>query len=217
MSHNRNLKYLIQNRIVYRSDPKNDQPTEVYPWGYYFEDGTYECYSLFNSKAKITSYKSLKWHLLVLWYLNPQINYNKFVNISNFIANKSNGFITFTPSADVINNIINEINKTDLEKPPKNRKRKIIFKDNVKLTTSEKLKIVGSIIGKNKKATKEDIYDAMICIHELNQKITISKIAKFLNVTTRTIHRNITNELKDEKELLNQQNEKVQHSQLCEV
>ena len=40
MSHNRNLKYLIQNRIVYRSDPKNDQPTEVYPWGYYFEDGT---------------------------------------------------------------------------------------------------------------------------------------------------------------------------------
>jgi hypothetical protein len=215
MSHNRNLKYLIQNRIVYRSDPKNDQPTEVYPWGYYFEDGTYECYSLFNSKAKITSYKSLKWHLLVLWYLNPQVDYNKFVSISNFIADKSNGFTTFTPSAEVITNIINEINTTDLEKPPKNRRRKVIFKDGTGLTTSEKLKIVGSIIGKNKKATQEDIYDAMICIHELDQKITISKIAKFLNVTTRTIYRTITDELNEIKANLN--NEKIQRSKLRKV
>ena len=215
MSHNRNLKYLIQNRIVYRSDPKNDQPTEVYPWGYYFEDGTYECYSLFNSKAKITSYKSLKWHLLVLWYLNPQLDFNKFVSISNFIADKSNGFTTFTPSADVISNITSDINKTDLEKPPKNRRRKVIFKDNTGLTTSEKLKIVGSIIGKNKKATEEDIYDAMICIHELNQKITITKIAKFLNVTTRTIYRSITDDLNEIKAKLN--NEKIQRSKLRKV
>ena len=215
MSHNRNLKYLIQNRIVYRSDPKNDQPTEVYPWGYYFEDGTYECYSLFNSKAKITSYKSLKWHLLVLWYLNPQLDYDKFVNISNFIADKSNGFTTFTPSAEVISNITSDINKTDLEKPPKNRKRKVIFKDNTGLTTSEKLKIVGSIIGKHRKAEPEDIYDAMICINELDQKITISKIAKFLNVTTRTIYRSITDELNEIKAKLN--NEKIQRSKLRKV
>lgn len=215
MSHNRNLKYLIQNRIVYRSDPKNDQPTEVYPWGYYFEDGTYECYSLFNSKAKITSYKSLKWHLLVLWYLNPQLDYNKFVNISNFIADKSNGFTTFTPSADVIISITSDINKTDLEKPPKNRKRKVIFKDNTGLTTSEKLKIVGSIIGKHRKAEPEDIYDAMICVHELDQKITISKIAKFLNVTTRTIYRSITDDLNEIKAKLN--NEKIQRSKLRKV
>jgi hypothetical protein len=215
MSHNRNLKYLIQNRIVYRSDPKNDQPTEVYPWGYYFEDGTYECYSLFNSKAKITSYKSLKWHLLVLWYLNPQLDYNKFVNISNFIADKSNGFTTFTPSADVISSITSDINKTDLEKPPKNRKRKVIFKDNTGLTISEKLKIVGSIIGKHRKAEPEDIYDAMICVHELDQKITISKIAKFLNVTTRTIYRSITDDLNEIKAKLN--NEKIQRSKLRKV
>ena len=215
MSHNRNLKYLIQNRIVYRSDPKNDQPTEVYPWGYYFEDGTYECYSLFNSKAKITSYKSLKWHLLVLWYLNTQLDFDKFVSISNFIADKSNGFTTFTPSAEVIDNITSDINKTDLEKPPKNRRRKVIFKDNTGLTTSEKLKIVGSIIGKNKKATEEDIYDAMICIHELDQKITITKIAKFLNVTTRTIYRSTTDDLNEIKAKLN--NEKIQRSKLRKV
>ena len=215
MSHNRNLKYLIQNRIVYRSDPKNDQPTEVHPWGYYFEDGTYECYSLFNSKAKITSYKSLKWHLLVLWYLNPQLDFNRFVSISNFVADKSNGFTTFTPSADVISDMTDQINKSDLEKAPKNRKRKVIFKDNTGLTTSEKLKIVGSIIGKHRKAEPEDIYDAMICVHELDQKITISKIAKFLNVTTRTIYRSITDDLNEIKAKLN--NEKIQRSKLRKV
>ena len=44
----------------------------------FYEDGTYECYELFRSKAKINTYKSLKWHLLVLWYLNPDLNRKNF-------------------------------------------------------------------------------------------------------------------------------------------
>ena len=32
----------------------------------YYEDGTHECYELFRSSAKITTYKIFKWHLLVL-------------------------------------------------------------------------------------------------------------------------------------------------------
>ena len=73
MSH-RNLEYLHRNRIVYRNYPEHDKPTKSYWWGKYYEDGTYECYELFKSKAKITTYKSLKWHLLVLLYLNPNID-----------------------------------------------------------------------------------------------------------------------------------------------
>ena len=69
----RNLNYFNNNRIVYRRDPitdKPDQENEVYM---FYLNGTYECYHLFTSKAKITTFKSLKWHLLVLWYLNPQL------------------------------------------------------------------------------------------------------------------------------------------------
>ena len=69
MSH-RKLDYLNQRRIIYRRYPLDDKPTEVYDWGWYYEHGTHQCYELFRSKAKITTYKSLKWHLLVLWYLN---------------------------------------------------------------------------------------------------------------------------------------------------
>jgi hypothetical protein len=74
MSHERNLKYFINRRIIYRRDPINDKPSESYDWGNFYKDGTYECYTLFRSRGKITTYKSLKWHLLVLWYLNPKLD-----------------------------------------------------------------------------------------------------------------------------------------------
>ena len=45
----------------------------------------------------------------------------------------------------------------------------------------------------------------MILINHDNQKITISKLAESLNCSTRTIHRNMNNELKKEKSLLNKE------------
>ena len=69
----RNLKYFNDNHIVYKRDPITDKPTEE-NWMYmFFEQGTYECYHLFTSKSKITTFKSLKWNLLVLWYLNSNL------------------------------------------------------------------------------------------------------------------------------------------------
>jgi len=209
MSHSRDITYLIKNRIIYKRDPITDKPTVVYPWGYYYEEGTYQCYSLFNSKAKINTYKSLKWHLYVLWYLNPQLDQDDFENLVDFIVDKSNGFVTFTVPKLTLENIIYEVSMQDLDRPPKNKLRKIIFKDNSGLTVSEKLSIVGQIIGR-KKISDVEIYDAMIMLHDDNNKITVSKLAALLYCSTRTIHRNMSNELKKEKELLNRQlNEKV--------
>ena len=93
----------------------------------------------------------------------------------------------------------------DLEKPPKNKLRKIIFKDYSGLTTEEKMSIVGKMIGKSKKIHEDDIYQCMLDINELGKKITITSLAGLLNCSARTIHRNMSNELKKEKELLNQQ------------
>ena len=217
MSHERLLDYLNQRRIIYRRLPIKDKPTTCFDWGYFYEDGTRECYDLFRSKAKITTYKSLKWHLLVIWYLNPQLSQEDFIKLANYICIKNNGFITFEPPADIVSKIVYNVSMQDLEKPPSNKTRKIIFKYQSKLSLSEKLSIVGQMIGKSKQITEEDIYDMMLHVNDNGEKITITKIAKLLNCTPRTIHRNITNELKKEKELLNQENEKVQHSQLREV
>ena len=205
MSQNRNLDYLNKRRIIYRRNPINDKPTEVFEWGEYYEDGTYECYELFRSKAKITTYKSLKWHMLVLWYLNPQLDPDDFDDLSRFICNKSNGFVTFTVSEHLLNNMIYEVSMHDLEEAPKNKLRKIIFKEFSKLAPEEKMSIVGQLVGRSKQVHEDDIYECMLDVHDMGKKITISLIAESLNCSSRTIHRNMSNQLKKEKELLNQE------------
>ena len=204
MSHERNLEYLNKHRIVYRRMPITDKPdVEATYWDHYI-DGTYECYELFRSKAKITTYKSLKWHLLVILYLNPQLDQDKFEDIANVIANKDHGFITFTIPNQLLKQIIYEVSMCDLDEPPKNKIRKVIFKPST-LSKEEKLRIVGSLIGRSKKVHGDDIYDIMLMLNHGGWKITIARLAKGLDCSTRTVHRNMTEELKREKELLNQQ------------
>jgi hypothetical protein len=203
MSHN--LDYLHRNKIIYRRYPINDQPTAKYQWGWYYENGTREYYSLFHSKSLITSYRSLKWHLYVLRYLNQEITNDEFKSLAEFIINKKNGFVSFDIDGNSFNNIILEIKKYDLEQQPKNKSRKVIFKDGTGLTVIEKLKITGSLIGRNKNASESDIYEIMLYIHEKGEKITIQKLSKALNVTTRTIYRNMPETLKKEKDQLNEE------------
>ena len=209
MSH-RNLDHLHRRKIIYRSFPTTDKPSKVFQWGYFYEEGTYQCYDLFRSKAKITSYKSLRWHLLVLWHLNPKLQPGDFENLSDFISNKDNGFSTFTAPPHVLKNIVYDVSMCDLNESPKNKIRKVIFKDSSGLSTQEKLKIVGELIGKSKKVCDGDIYECMLEINHSNERITISSLAKYLGCSSRTIHRNMSPELKKEKELLNYQNEEIQ-------
>jgi hypothetical protein len=204
MSHERNLEYLNKHRIVYRRMPISDKPTNENECYMFYEDGTYECYELFRSKAKINTYKSLKWHLLVIWYLNPQLDQDRFEDIANVIANKDHGFITFTIPNQLLKQIIYEVSMCDLEEPPKNKIRKVIFKPST-LSKEEKLRIVGELIGRTKKFDGGDIYDIMLMLNHGGWKITIARLAKGLDCSTRTIHRNMGEELKREKELLNQQ------------
>ena len=161
MSHiPRNLEYLNRRRIVYRRDPINDRPSMKHRDYDYYENGTHECYSLFRSRAKITTYKSLKWHMLVLWYLNPQLDPDDFTSLCNHIADKSNGFITFTVPPQLLKKIIYEVSMMELDEPP---------------------------------------------LNDMGKKITLARIAGLLDCSTRTIQRNMCEELKREKELLNQQ------------
>jgi len=202
MSHRR-LEYLHRNRIIYRRYPIYDKPNQVFTWGGFYEKGTYECYELFRSKAKITTYRSLKWHLLVLWYLNDDMERDILQRLAKFICDKDNGFITFTIPPGLLDKIVDQVVIQDFDKPPKNKIRKVIFKDGCGLSISEKLKIVGSLIGRSRKVTKEAIYDAMCVINSNNESITIAKLAYAYDCSTRTIHRNMCNELKLEKQRLN--------------
>ena len=155
MSHERNLNILNSRRIVYRRNPITDKPTTETDQYMHFEDGTYECYTLFASKGKITTYKSLKWHLLTLWYLNPDLDQDEFMHVAEIISVKEYGFTSFTIHIDLLRKMVYEVSMLDL--------------------------------------------------HDAGKKIVIARLALWLECSARTIHRNMGDELKREKELLNQQ------------
>jgi hypothetical protein len=202
--YDRNTKYLEQHRIIYRQNPTTDQPTETFDWGWYYDNGTHQCYTLFNSRAKINTYKSLKWHLYVLWYLNPQMDQEGFSALTKYICDKRWGFVTFNVSDQLRESMIYDVSLMELDTPPPNKLRKVIFKDFTGLDMRQKLSIVGKLVGRSK-ISENEIYDAMLLINDSQIKITVARLADALGCSTRTIYRNMRNELKKEKELLNQQ------------
>lgn len=207
MSYDRNIKWLNDRRVIYRREPVYDIPTIETDQYMFYENGTYQHYHLFNSKAKITTYRSLKWHMLVIYHLNKDNKYSLspfFEHVARFIANKENGFVTFFISQKVLNDMINDVYKQDSEDSPKNKLRKVIFKIHSGLNLSEKLKIVGKLIGRSK-LDKEQIYECMLNLNHMGKKITVSRIAGLLDCSARTIYRHMCNDLKHEKYILNEE------------
>ena len=205
MSYERNLTYLNNNRIVYRRLPIIDTPDVEATYWYHYVEGTHECYDLFRSKAKITTWKSFYWHMMVLWHLNPEWEDADAMEVATYLAYKPNGFTTFNMNKWNIARLVYEVSVLDLETPPQNKLRKIIFKPSCGLDKIEKLRIVGKLIGRLRGVQKEDIYDAMLYKNHCNEKITIKWLSELLKVTPRTIHRHMCNELKQVKKELNEE------------
>ena len=143
--------------------------------------------------------------MMVLWHLNPEWEDADAMEVATYLAYKPNGFTTFNMNKWNIARLVHEVSILDLDTPPQNKLRKIIFKPNCGLDKIEKLRIVGKLIGRLRGVKKEDIYEVMIQTNHEGNKIIISDIAKILNVTSRTIHRHMCDELKKVKIELNEQ------------
>ncbi len=142
--------------------------------------------------------------MYVLWYLNPQLDQEAFAGLVKYICNKRTGFVTFNVSDQLRESMIYDVSLMELDTPPPNKLRKVIFKDFTGLDMRQKLSIVGKLVGRSK-ISESEIYDAMLLINDSQIKITVARLADALKCSTRTIYRNMSNELKKEKELLNQQ------------
>ena len=204
MSYRRKIEWLNNKHVYYRQDPINDKPTFSTDTYDYYENGTHEYYNLFNTQSKITTYKSLKWHMLVLHYLNHErFAFDSIINLYKFIANKENGFVTFFIKSRILDDMIQDVINQGGD-PPKNRARKIIFKDYNGLSFNEKMKVVGQLSGRQK-LDKESIYQTMLDLNEFGKPITNSRLAGLLDCSVRTIQRHMCVKLKREKEILNEE------------
>ena len=204
MSYDRNIKWLNDRRVIYRREPVNDIPTIETDQYMFYENGTYQHYHLFNSKAKITTYRSLKWHMLVLLYLNIDNDSMHLDRVFEFIANKENGFVTFFIKQKILNYMIEDVFNQGGD-PSANKLRKVVFKPYNGLTLSKKLSIVGKLIGRSSGVDKEDIYQCMLDLNNNGKKITWSRVAGLLDCSSRTIYRKLCKDLKHEKIILNEE------------
>jgi hypothetical protein len=127
------------------------------------------------------------------------------MKIAEVVGNKEHGFISFNIHSELLRKMVYDVSMCDLEEPPKNKLRKVIFKPFTRISKEEKLRVVGELIGRTKRVHTDDIYECMIDLNDMGKKITIGRIAGLLDCSSRTIHRNMCAELKREKELLNQQ------------
>jgi hypothetical protein len=203
----RQFKYLINKRVVWRQDPTTDIPDEETKEYMFYKEGTYQFYDLFRSKAKITTYRSFKWHMLTLWYLNPNWEKKDALDVATYLSYKPNGFTTFTINKWNVERLVEDIYNMELDEPPRNKLRKIVFKQFTGLDKIDKLRIVGKLIGRLRGVDSTDIYEAMLQTNYKGSKITISGLAKMLNVTPRTIYRRMDKypALKEEKKILNEE------------
>jgi hypothetical protein len=88
--------------------------------------------------------------------------------------------------------------------PPANKLRKVVFKPYSGLDLSGKLKIVGQLIGRSSNIDEEAIYQCMLDLNDMNKKITLVVVAGLLNCSTRTFTSNMCDDLKREKQILNE-------------
>ncbi len=128
---------------------------------------------------------------------------NEFVELAKFIANKENGFVTFFIGDKKLQQITSDV-VLDGGDAPKNKARKIIFKDYNGLSFDEKMKIVGQLSGRQK-LNKEKIYDTMLHLNDFGKTITNNSLAKLLDCSVRTIQRHMCIDLKREKQILNEE------------
>ena len=89
--------------------------------------------------------------------------------------------------------------------PPANKLRKVVFKPYSGLNLSEKLSIVGKLIGRSSRVDEESIYQCMLNLNHDAKRITWGRVAGLLDCSTRTIYRNLNKQLKKEKMILNEE------------
>lgn len=205
------IKALYDLKIILHKIPESEEYIE-YEWGRVYNNKVAGYIDLFRYDYKIISKTQLAWHIYAIMYMNPDLEEEKLNQVITYLLNPQMGFILENVSKNITHSELKEDLKSYyLDDEPRSKPRKIIFYSNCRLSVSEKLSLVGKHAGKGKRITEEVIYEAMVMIHyDYNELITVSKLAKMLKCTTRTIFRNMSEQLNEEKNILNEEhNEEI--------
>lgn len=151
-------------------------------------DNPVDHFDLTSIQSRVTSFQQLKYYAEVLFYLNPDIDYNIFQGLFRYTGTRESGKCIRTYSKARIDQMTEEVYKIQ-KHPYCRRTRRIMFNPEKIISHEEKLAISSHIIKRGLTFTKEDIHKAIAQLFDSQRIITQEAIAKELMCSRRTVNR----------------------------
>lgn len=151
-------------------------------------DNPVDHFDLTSIQSRVTSFQQLKYYAEVLFYLNPDIDYNIFQGLFRYTGTRESGKCIRTYSKARIDQMTEEVYKIQ-KHPYCRRTRRIMFNPEKIISHEEKLAISSHIIRRGLAFTKVDVHKAIAQLFDSQRIITQEAIAKELMCSRRTVNR----------------------------
>lgn len=164
---------------------------------YLYFDEKVEFYSLNYRARKIQSFQELIYCMEVILWLNPEIEWEKYLAMAIWVSDRGNGRTIRTYSETNVERACVRV-YDNKRKPYVNQHRKIIFNPAKKINKERKMQIVGKMCGGgSRRITTQSIYDVVEESMAEDVKIRLKDIAASLGVTQQTITNHVTDDIKE--------------------
>lgn len=153
-------------------------------------------YRLYRTSRKINSFAELEYVAEKFVYLNPEFDFDLMKRLFLELSDRSSGHVIRTYGSDRVEHMVERVyEKKKVPYCPK--LRKIIFNPTKRLTKSEKMKIVGKLIGGKPRLSEEDLMMIITDMRENKIKITITKIAELTDKTKHIVNQSVTEKIRN--------------------
>lgn len=170
----------------------------------YFPEGV-RFYRLYRTSRKINSFAELEYVAEKFIHLNPDYNIEHMKRLFVQLSDRSSGHTIRTYGKDRVEYMVaNVYKKRKIPYCPK--LRKVVFNPSKRMSKSEKMKIVGQLIGTKPRLSEQDLIAVIEDMAENKIKITISKIAELTDKTKHIVNQSLTKKI---KYLIKELNEKI--------
>lgn len=170
----------------------------------YFPEGV-RFYRLYRTSRKINSFAELEYVAEKFIYLNPNYNLEHMKRLFVQLSDRSSGHTIRTYGKERVEYMVVSVyKKRKIPYCPK--LRKVVFNPSKRMSKSEKMKIVGQLVGTKPRLSEQDLISVIEDMAENKIKITISKIAELTDKTKHIVNQSLT---KKTKYLIKELNEKI--------
>lgn len=168
-----------------------------------FYDQPVEHYSLVNISKKIGSFDELMYLAEVFLHLNIEVDFKIYNGYFCWLGSRDSGMCIRTYGKSRIDHFLRKIYFTR-KKPYCRRHRRVIFNPEKIISTEEKLSVTAQVIRRGCKFTDIDVLLAIETLRDQLVVATSKSIASYLNCSTSTVSRLISNDTKNKMKKYNE-------------